>query len=657
MQINPMCLKEFTIDSAFVDKYSDLGSDVITLFADHTVYKLSVSATDPMNPIFKPNGSVPLKEWSKGIGGPIHAIYYYRREKIETKNYYIGIRWYLWSQNKTIIGNATIITKLENNFRPIIVEKLTINPYELTQSYLYHDNNITVETRYHKGMDNMSITDYQLIPRLMNTTNNKLTVDEISRYFNQTTAGFAFNDYIYLFAGNRVCRMHNKTLHFDDNCLTQTIAQWLAIDCKDYNHIIIVLIIVILGVICLVTIAVILTLIGIKTRHRFSPGFHRKYKSSPNKVTNSSDSGSDDQNHNSLKSGPISVSLNDNRPTDLKIKIIVVLIKSLVVLSKSNPMCLSDFTIDSAFVDKYSDLGSDVITLFANNTVYKLSANTMDPMNPIFTYKESKPLNEWSKGIVGPITCVHYMDYGNIIGVENKEISNKWRIWSENKTIIGKYKPDCSYPSIIVEKLVILPFDWKRSTIYIEKDIFIQSDYWLIGSNRGHRDHMYLIRELKNNAINNRLTIDEIEGYLNETTAGFAFNDYFYLFAGNRVCRMHNRTLKFADNCLNQTIDQWIRCGEMNGETFPWLLIIIISITVILVLMTALMACLMYRVVTEEEEDITSKPTVYPKYKTVDQNVDTLPRKESTTSLSSASSDNRPTELAVKRSSSVKSMK
>ncbi|CAG2117651.1 unnamed protein product [Medioppia subpectinata] len=56
----------------------------------------------------------------------------------------------------------------------------------------------------------------------------------------------------------------------------------------------------------------------------------------------------------------------------------------MFVLNATNPLCNNtNITIDSAFVDKDSDLGSDVITLFANNTVYQLTAETTDPINPI----------------------------------------------------------------------------------------------------------------------------------------------------------------------------------------------------------------------------------------------------------------------------------
>ncbi|CAG2114832.1 unnamed protein product [Medioppia subpectinata] len=134
-----------------------------------------------------------------------------------------------------------------------------------------------------------------------------------------------------------------------------------------------------------------------------------------------------------------------------------------------NPLCNPNITIDSAFVDKYCDLGSDVITLFADNTVYQLNVNTTDPITAVFTYNRSQSLNEWTNGVLrdGPI---------------------------------------------------------------------------------------------------NTLTVDEIRSYLSQTTAGFALNDYFYLFAGNRVCRVNNRTLRFDDNCLTQTIGQWIGCKDMRTD-------------------------------------------------------------------------------------------
>ncbi|CAG2114200.1 unnamed protein product [Medioppia subpectinata] len=71
-----------------------------------------------------------------------------------------------------------------------------------------------------------------------------------------------------------------------------------------------------------------------------------------------------------------------------------------------NPLCDQNIAIDSAFVDKYCDLGSDVITLFADNTVYQLTVNTTDPINPVFVYNRSQSVDEWSEGIVGPIYMV-----------------------------------------------------------------------------------------------------------------------------------------------------------------------------------------------------------------------------------------------------------
>ncbi|CAG2106407.1 unnamed protein product [Medioppia subpectinata] len=215
----------------------------------------------------------------------------------------------------------------------------------------------------------------------------------------QTTAGFAFNDYFYLFAGNRVCRMHNTTLRFDDNCFNQSIAQWIG--CEDYNKFIIIAIV--------------------------------------------------------------------------------------------NPLCDPNITIDSAFVDKYCDLGSDVITLFADNTVYQLTVETTDPMKPNLKYKRSQSLKEWSNyGSISPPIDVVYYEFNN----------------------------------------------------------------------------GYVIALL--NVIRNKLTVDEIEGYLSQTTAGFAFNDYFYLFAGNRVCLLQltntsdTESVYISMNALNTMSS--ISLPPMNGN-------------------------------------------------------------------------------------------
>ncbi|CAG2102110.1 unnamed protein product [Medioppia subpectinata] len=207
-----------------------------------------------------------------------------------------------------------------------------------------------------------------------------------------------------------------------------------------------------------------------------------------------------------------------------------------------NRLCEPDFTIDSAFVDKYSDLGSDVITLFSNTTVHQLTIDS----NETIQYKRSIPLNEWSKGTV-------------MCGRD----SHVWSIWSHNKTI-NKHRilPKQHSRIIVLEQLVILPIVLKRSILFLQKDILIEDDYYIKGVNFYYNHTMYLIPILRRNN-NNNLPIDEIEGYLNETTADFAFNDYFYLFAGNRVCRVNNKTLQFADNCLTQTIAQWMGCKDM----------------------------------------------------------------------------------------------
>ncbi|CAG2116112.1 unnamed protein product [Medioppia subpectinata] len=59
----------------------------------------------------------------------------------------------------------------------------------------------------------------------------------------------------------------------------------------------------------------------------------------------------------------------------------------------ANPLCDQNITIDSAFMDRYC-----CVTLFADNTVYQLTVNTTDRMNPVFRYKRSQTLSEWSNG-------------------------------------------------------------------------------------------------------------------------------------------------------------------------------------------------------------------------------------------------------------------
>ncbi|CAG2102109.1 unnamed protein product [Medioppia subpectinata] len=196
----------------------------------------------------------------------------------------------------------------------------------------------------------------------------------------------------------------------------------------------------------------------------------------------------------------------------------------------TNRLCEPDFTIDSAFVDKYCDLGSDVITLFADNTVYQLTINTTDPINPVFVYNRSQPLKEWSKRYIGDFVKFGHSYYHLIPKLKN----------------------------ITYNKLTI---DEIRRYLSQTTAGFAFNDYfYLFAGNRVCRLNYKTFR-FDDNCLTQ--TIDQwIRRYLSQTTAGFAFNDYFYLFAGNRVCRMHNTTLRFDDNCLNQTIAQWIGCGN-----------------------------------------------------------------------------------------------
>ncbi|CAG2104776.1 unnamed protein product [Medioppia subpectinata] len=194
-----------------------------------------------------------------------------------------------------------------------------------------------------------------------------------------------------------------------------------------------------------------------------------------------------------------------------------------------NPLCDPKITIDSAFVDIYSDLGSDVITLFADNTVYQLTVKTTDPINPSFRYKRSQTLK--------------------------KQMPKRWYLWAVNKTIIYSDVLLNETENQLNNHFIGAQHGWLTLTI----------DYMLNGSLKTSQNWSDLIG-LLNTVDDNKVTIDEIEGYLSQTTAGFAFNDYFYLFAGNRVCRMHNTTLRFDDNCLNQSIAQWIGCKDMRTD-------------------------------------------------------------------------------------------
>jgi hypothetical protein len=72
-------------------------------------------------------------------------------------------------------------------------------------------------------------------------------------------------------------------------------------------------------------------------------------------------------------------------------------------------------------------------------------------------------------------------------------------------------------------------------------------------------------------------TIGRTLDYLNGTTAGFAYDRHFYLFAGHRVCRMNNETLRSTHNC-SLTICEWISGSGGDSKT---VLIIAISAAVV----------------------------------------------------------------------------
>ncbi|CAG2116344.1 unnamed protein product [Medioppia subpectinata] len=299
----------------------------------------------------------------------------------------------------------------------------------------------------------------------------------------------------------------------------------------------------------------------------------------------------------------------------------------------NNPLCDQNIAIDSAFVDKYTDLGSDVITLFADNTVYQLTVNTTDPINPVFVYNRSQSVDEWSEGIVGPI---------------NSTI--KTSAVDRNQTLYAK--------QIYFETLVKQPFKWIRSVLFYRKSQFhiITYDHGN-GSTNWPLNHYNLIQEYQKNGNNNH-TVDEIESYLSKTTAGFAFNDYFYLFAGSLVCRMNNKTIEFEDNCLTQTIAQWIGCEDNALDPTDSKYTMILILMIILVVITALIiAFITYKLWTR------SAPKGYQKYKTKQKHRQTVSSDtesgnkslnasesrdpKASMSLSSLK-DKRPTDLKVK---------
>ncbi|CAG2117451.1 unnamed protein product [Medioppia subpectinata] len=269
----------------------DLGSDVITLFADNTVYQLTVNTTDPINPFFRYNRSQPLNKWSSvRLMGPINEVGDY-------------------SMN----GNCGQKTN------------------DRIRSKLYLNNDYTMDTIYWvKSNNSYAVESYNIMDKLKSDkSDNHLTIDQIRSYLSQTTAGFAFNDYFYLFAGNRVCRLNNRTLLFDDNCLTQTIAQWIGCDVKTINNGFSKYIKILIFMIILVVItALIIAFITYKLWMRSAPKGYQKYKTKPKPrdyVTISSDTESDNKSLNASQSEDPKASkslssMKGKRPTDLEVK-------------------------------------------------------------------------------------------------------------------------------------------------------------------------------------------------------------------------------------------------------------------------------------------------------------------------------------------------
>ena len=90
--------------------------------------------------------------------------------------------------------------------------------------------------------------------------------------------------------------------------------------------------------------------------------------------------------------------------------------------SSQNPLCDPNVGIDSAFIDKYSDLGEEVLTLFSKSTVYELIITSHN--NEVsFKYKRSRSLSQWAPGIIAPINVVNYEPSGKTITIENVSLS------------------------------------------------------------------------------------------------------------------------------------------------------------------------------------------------------------------------------------------
>ncbi|CAG2161782.1 unnamed protein product, partial [Oppiella nova] len=255
---NPLCDPKLTIDSAFVDKYSDSGEDIITLFAKQTVHQLTVSSHENSD-TFRYNSSQPLTEWSNGdpIEGPINSANHYSiGNTLILENDIRKMRWDLKVHSKTVRRNKTFSNT------PFKVYVLMTVPIDST-----HMNVYVLTTKDHQSFE-MATTQYRtngwpvrrfFVVRINDT--NSETLDHLRH----TTAGFVYKDYMYLMSGYRICVTKVPTDIWSADCKPHTITKWLDIVCEDITVLVIVLVII-TAVLSLV--AVILVVAVVVTAYR-----------------------------------------------------------------------------------------------------------------------------------------------------------------------------------------------------------------------------------------------------------------------------------------------------------------------------------------------------------------------------------------------------
>ncbi|CAG2169327.1 unnamed protein product, partial [Oppiella nova] len=217
----------------------------------------------------------------------------------------------------------------------------------------------------------------------------------------------------------------------------------------------------------------------------------------------------------------------------------------------------------SAFVDKYSHLGEDVITLFSNESVYELTVSPHN-LDIRFRYDSTKTLGEWSLGIMGPINVVNYDVTANYLTLENYVKEINWTVWYKNKAIKDVYalegvSPDwhnyISFERLTTDNMSLI---LDKYVLRTHPDPQIDFKRYIDGQ---------LHSEYKNLIVFEIPNLNDTLDYLRGTTAGFLYDNRMYIMAGHRICSINLITNYWTEECLPQTIAEWVGCDDYRHNT------------------------------------------------------------------------------------------